>query len=496
MKMNNSPILAALLVTLSACGGNSDSEPTSAQQPGLVISAPGNNPGSLLNDPVTATPIDVTEPDPVIPEPVQQPVQQPTNPIALVQDTPDPVEPTSADPAPTQPTLTEPPEPIEQEPQVTQEPEQQPVQQPEQQPTSPPEPVQDTPDPIEPVSADPAPTQPIPTEPEPTEPVEQADPVEVEPPVAQEPEVSTGGCVVPQAGSTVVSQTTPVKPSDNPSFYPSMGPQCVSPSNQFDGPGLAFGDFLLSNNAWNGRQSTWEWQQCIALTEASDGSILPSWSYDWGNEDDLQPGLFEWEVKTYPEIIFGHKSNQEISAPCSSTGLPAKVSDLPDYSIGYTYRAPLTDNRVGDLGDENNNPSTVTGGDRNVAIETFFHSSCDIIRGASSNMELELMVWLEAGNERLPSGEPPVAQFTSGNGQTYDVYTKSNNYVAYVAQNPVRSGTLNYSEFINDTIGNSTSYGVKTLQNDWCMANIIFGSEIWWGEGSVNVDFYQITRQY
>jgi len=267
-------------------------------------------------------------------------------------------------------------------------------------------------------------------------------------------------------------------------------------TNQFSGPGLTYGDFLLSNNAWNGQTSTWDWEQCIALTEAADDSILPSWSFDSGYEDALQPEFFEWEVKTYPEIIYDYKSNDEISAPCSRTGLTAKVSDLPTYSIDFSYRTPLTDNRVGDLGDENNNPSTVTGGDRDVAIESFFHTSCDIQRGVSGNMELELMVWLESGAKRLPSGQPPTAQFTTTAGQTYDVYTKDDNYVAYLTQNPTRTGTLNFSEFINDATANAATYGVKTLQNDWCMANIIFGSEIWWGEGSVNLDRYQITSQY
>lgn len=304
------------------------------------------------------------------------------------------------------------------------------------------------------------------------------------------------GCEVPAAGTTIVSKTTPVHPNDNPYYYPVMGPQCVVPGSQFDGPGLAYGDFLLTNNAWNGQQSTADWQQCINLTEATDGSVLASWDFDWGNEDDLQDGLFEWEVKSFPELIYGYKSNEEISGPCAATGLPVALSSLPDISIAYNYRAPLTDTRVGDRGDEANNPVPVTGGDRNIAIESFFHTSCDIIRGADSNMELELMVWLEMGNERLPSGQPPVAQYTSGTGQTYDVYTKSDNYVAYVAQNPETAGTINWTEFVNDTRDNATSYGVKTLQNNWCMANVIFGSEIWWGEGSVALDYYQITSQY
>jgi len=431
MNIKTSPFLAALLLTLAACGGDSGNPSDGAPAPVVdptqptPTNDPNVNPG-FSNDPVTVNNPETADPAPVEPTPVQQPE-------------------------------TNVPEP-EQNPPVVQP------------PTEPTQPV----------------IQPEPTQPEPDLPPQ---------PVMQDPQ-DTAGCVVPAAGSTVVSQTTPVKENDNPFYYPSMGPQCVSPPSQFDGPGLAYGDFLLTNNAWNGQQSTWNWQQCIALTAAADGSILPSWSFDWGNEDDLQPGLFEWEVKSYPEIIYGYKSNQEISAPCSNTGLPAKVQNLPNYSIGYSYRAPLTDNRIGDRGDESSNPPTVTGGDRNVAIESFFHNSCDITRGASTNMELELMVWLEMGNERLPSGQPPVGQFTSGAGQTYDVYTKSDNYVAYVAQNPVRSGTLNWSEFINDTKGNASTYGVKTLQNDWCMANIIFGSEIWWGEGSVNLDYYQITRQY
>ena len=309
--------------------------------------------------------------------------------------------------------------------------------------------------------------------------------------------VAAGGCTVPVAGTTLVSSTTPVADIANP-FYPEMGPQCVVPGSQFDGPGLQYGDFLLSNNAWNGQQSTWDWQQCIALTTAGDGSILPSWTFDWGNEDDLQPGLFEWEVKSYPEIIYGAKSNTEFSAPCATTGLPVLVQDLPEISIGYNYRTTLTNARVGDLGDEANNPVAVTGGDRNIAVESFFHSSCDIQRGRNSNIELELMVWLEVGNERFPSGSAPAHTFTSTAGHTYDVYTKPGNdqYLAYVAQNVVQADTLDWSEFINNTRANASTYGIRSIQDSWCLANILLGSEIWWGQGSVNFDYYQITSRY
>lgn len=302
-----------------------------------------------------------------------------------------------------------------------------------------------------------------------------------------------GACTAPRAGTTLVSTTAPVRSTGN-SFYPDNGPQCVVPSNQFNGPGLMFGDFLLLNNAWNGDKSSWDWSQCISLAANPDGSVVPSWDYDWGNEDDLQPGFQEWEVKSYPEIIYGVKSQSEISAPCSTTGLPVPFGEMPTIDITYNYRATQTNNRVGDLGQ-----TTVTGGDRNVAIESFLHSSCEIARGANSNREFELMVWLEHGDERLPSGSPPASVFTDSAGRLYDVYVKGQadpGYIAYVAQNEVRNGTINWNEFFADAQSNASSYGVNRIDDSWCLANILFGSEIWWGEGSLDLDYYQITRSY
>jgi len=300
----------------------------------------------------------------------------------------------------------------------------------------------------------------------------------------------SGGCS-PSSGSTFVSSSGPIQSNGNAS-YSNNGPQCVGPSNQFDGPGLRFGDFLLSNNAWNGDVSTWNWSQCIALTNIN-GSISPSWDYDWGNEDALLPGYQEWEVKSYPEVIFGVKSQNEISAPCEQIGLPVMFNSMPSITIDYSYRATQTNNRTGDLGN-----TLTSGGDRNIAIESFLHSSCDVQRGSNSNRVFELMVWLEHGPERLPSGSPPAGTYTDSYGNLYDVYSKSNDlgYIAYVAQNPIRSGTLNWNEFFADARTNASRYGVRNIQDSWCLANILFGSEIWWGQGTFDLDYYQITRQY
>ena len=320
------------------------------------------------------------------------------------------------------------------------------------------------------------------------------DPNESAAPVFDDP----AGCTLPSTGTTVVSSTGPIRSTGN-SFYPDNGPQCVVPSNQFNGPGLRFGDFLLLNNAWNGDKSSWNWSQCIALSANADGSVVPSWTYDWGNEDDLQPGFQEWEVKSYPEIIYGAKSQTELSAECGTTGLPVPYKSLPDIDITYSYRAPETSSREGDLNDANGVSQTVYGGDRNVAIESFLHSSCEIIRGAESNREFELMVWVEHGNERLPSGSPPVSVFTDSAGRLYDIYVKGADdpgYIAYVAQETATSGTLNWNEFFADASANAGAYGVNAIDPDWCLANILFGTEIWWGEGSFTMDYLQIQRSY
>ena len=320
-------------------------------------------------------------------------------------------------------------------------------------------------------------------------------------PVAEDPVVEdpvAGGCSAQPVGTTLVSTTGPVRSTGN-AFYPDNGPQCVAPANQFNGPGLGFGDFLMINNAWNGDKSTWDWSQCISLRENSSGSVSPSWSYDWGNENDLQPGFMEWEVKSYPEILYGAKSDVQVSAPCATTGLPVIYASMPDIDISYSYRSSQTNSRVGDKGDDNNFPQVVTGGDRNIAVESFLHSSCEIKRGADSNREFELMVWLDTGNERLPSGSPPVATYTDSSGRLYDVYVKGQadpGYIAYVARNEVTSGTLQWDEFFADAKSNAGTYGIKAIDENWCLANILFGSEIWWGEGGLTLDYYQITQRY
>ena len=119
--------------------------------------------------------------------------------------------------------------------------------------------------------------------------------------------------------------------------------------------------------------------------------------------------------------------------------------------------------------------------------------------GADSNRVFELMVWLDKGPERRPSGRAPVALYTDSSGRLFDVYVKGQDdpgYIAYVAQQEVTSDTLNWNEFFTNAKNNASTYGVRAINDDWCLANILLGTEIWWGEGDFVLDYYQIERSY
>jgi|GEM_PF-5781511 len=319
-------------------------------------------------------------------------------------------------------------------------------------------------------------------------------------PVTLPPTQASGqSCTRAPSGSSFVSRTASLRNG-------SATRQCVDSSRIFS-PALEYGDFYFLNNAWNSQASTANWNQCISLNQNRDGSLSPRWDYDWADEYDIRSGLREWEVKTYPEVIFGVKRSDQRSGDCNETGLPAQYADLPNFTIDFAYTSTHTQNRVGTIG-VTANDTPYRGGERNVAIESFFHTSCNVSRGEQglpNNVVFEMMVWLEKGTERLPSGQPPVGQYTDTQGRTYDIYTKPNEnrgYIAFVStDSPTNlfadgSGTLNWNEFVNYTRTNGAALGVTPFNDSWCMANIIFGTEIWWGQGAFDLHTFNVRRNY
>ena len=115
------------------------------------------------------------------------------------------------------------------------------------------------------------------------------------------------------------------------------------------------------------------------------------------------------------------------------------------------------------------------------------------------------MVWLDSGAERLPASSSDFVTTISLRGASYNVYTKTSDsrYIAFVAQNPVTSGTIYWNDYMDwarqnahrvETLFGANSNSVQ-IQDSWCVANIIVGTEIFWGAGNFDLYEWTITQQ-
>ena len=156
---------------------------------------------------------------------------------------------------------------------------------------------------------------------------------------------------------------------------------------------------------------------------------------------------------------------------------------------------------------------TIIQGERNVSIESFFYNpdqngQCSegiVKRSGGSNHTFEVMVWLNSGAERLPAGPSDYVTDVTLDNAPYKVYTKNSDrkYIAFVAQNPQQTGTLTWNTFIDWATLNAhrvqSLYGARTnavpMQTNWCMGNIIVGTEIFWGEGNLDFIDWTITQR-
>ncbi len=292
---------------------------------------------------------------------------------------------------------------------------------------------------------------------------------------------------------------------------------CTTASAQNNFSDMRVGDFILHNNAWRPWRAAagYEWEQCIYTN--TNGAVV-GWNYDWGpgqtgiNGSTRPSGDFY--VRSYPELIYGVKDEFRTSAPKSVTGFPVELAQMPNISIDYAYNGPqYGESRVVDA---SNNPrfpnGTTISGERNVAIESFLYNKdsagqCSegiVTRTGGSNHVYEVMVWLDAGAERLPAGPSDFVANLNIRGADYKVYTKDSDprYIAFVAQNEQTSGTIYWNDFMDWARENAHQvqqrFGARSnsvqIQDDWCVANIIVGTEIFWGAGNLDIYDWTITQ--
>lgn len=262
-------------------------------------------------------------------------------------------------------------------------------------------------------------------------------------------------------------------------FSPDIQPILSNEGSCEAWPAVAYDNFVVLNNSWNSRtMNKNNWLQKINIDQDIDGHIKPTWSYDWLGQYDGD----EIEVKAYPEVIFGSKLGTHVSGSKAETGLPELVRDLPEFTVEYAY-------------------SETGSAERNVALESFFHDSCNIAGPCDEvdNRSYEMMIWVNNPTIRTPGKLALTGVMI--NNQLWNVYIKpdsNKHYIAFTAQNPSTSGTLHWNRFVDWTetwtAENAQELSIDVLSPDFCMGAIELGTEMWWGKGSFTLDRYVITH--
>lgn len=230
---------------------------------------------------------------------------------------------------------------------------------------------------------------------------------------------------------------------------------------------ISYGDYVLQNNTWNSSDVySNNWSQCIELTGWT-GNYIAKWDYNWLDKDEGN----DFSVKSYPQVFYGRKTSNSQSGTPEKLGLPVNVNQLPDYKVRYRY-------------------SETGAAERNVALESFFHTSCD---AEEYNKHFEMMVWV--GKPVIKTPGTKVTEATIDN-KVWDVYINpalSWGYVAFVEQTPSTQGWLAWKDFVDWTRFQGPSYGIWDVGNT-CMGAIEIGTETFWGNGTFTLDEFRVTR--
>ncbi len=231
---------------------------------------------------------------------------------------------------------------------------------------------------------------------------------------------------------------------------------------------ISYGDYVLQNNTWND-SDVWtdNWSQCIELG-GSKGNYVAKWDYNWLRRDQGN----EYSVKSYPQVYYGRKTKNTQSGTAAKLGLPVELHKLPNFKVRYKY-------------------SETGSAERNVALESFFHTSCE---AEEWNKQFEMMIWVGKPTTKTPGRL--VAEATI-DGKQWDIYTNPAlgwGYVAFVEKQSSTEGWLDWKKFVDWTRYQGPQYGVWPIGNNTCMGAIEIGTETFWGHGTFTLHEFRVTR--
>ncbi len=230
---------------------------------------------------------------------------------------------------------------------------------------------------------------------------------------------------------------------------------------------IAYGDYVLQNNTWNDSEVYSDnWSQCIELG-GGRGNYIAKWDYNWLGRYEGN----EYSVKSYPQVYYGRKTRNSQSGTVADLGLPANVNRLPRFRVHYKY-------------------SETGSTERNVALESFFHTSCE---AEEWNKHFELMVWVNSPVTRTPGTQVTEATI---DGKDWLVYVNPSlgwGYVAFVEKTPSYQGSLDWNAFVDWTRFQGPSHGIWSIGNT-CMGAIEIGTETFWGSGTFTLEDFRVVR--
>lgn len=253
---------------------------------------------------------------------------------------------------------------------------------------------------------------------------------------------------------------------------------------------LHTGVYSMQNNQWNsGSMFSNNFWSCIELKGDKENPLY-TWSYDYL---DKTKGVQD-QVKGYMQVYYGKKEGATPSGGDNSlTSFPLQVKDLKNIRVDYKF-------------------SEDGFGERNVAIESFFHSGgCNVKHDENYDTvdpnydNIEMMVWVGRPIVRRP-GNKYVGKFNI-DGRDWHLWLNSvlsHTYLAFASEETIPEASLNWSEFVNFTRGwldnNSHKYRTKLgrtldkMTDEMCMPGVEMGTEVFWGKGNFELEKFEVKH--
>ncbi|MEI6638456.1 MAG: hypothetical protein FDX02_00480 [Chlorobium sp.] len=212
-------------------------------------------------------------------------------------------------------------------------------------------------------------------------------------------------------------------------------------------------NYLVVNNVWDAQVSNGE-QWINPLRRQSY-----SWNWNWRDKKAGAP-------VSYPSVIFGDKpwDGQRSTTPL----LPCPMSRVKQLYVTHDYALHAD-------------------GKYNVAYNLW------LTDGPLSSMEtirVEIMVWIESAGDIQPFGFPG---YLVDDTESYTLYKhkrvegkKSWDCYSFKMKKPRRSALVNLGELLQNLINK------QGISPDLYLADVEFGTEIWDGQGQMDLKFYQV----